>query len=128
MKKLLAVLVALSLLTVLVAACGGSGGGGASTGTDAHMGSATFTQPSVTVSKGGSLNLIDDAAVTHIILNGSWDNGMPKPATEPGAPTVNNLMFSTSGQSQMVGPFTTAGTYHLYCSVHVGMNLTVVVS
>jgi len=26
-----------------------------------------------------------------------------------------------------IGPFTTAGIYHIYCSVHVGMNLTVVV-
>ncbi len=26
-----------------------------------------------------------------------------------------------------IGPFTTAGIYHLYCSIHVGMNLTIVV-
>lgn len=130
MKKLLAVLATLSLLTILVAACGGgsgSSGGGGGTGTDAHMGNATFTQPSVTISKGSSLNLIDDVAVTHIIANGSWDNGTAKPATESGAPTVSNVMFSSAGQSQAVGPFTTAGTFHLYCSIHPGMNLTVTV-
>jgi plastocyanin len=26
-----------------------------------------------------------------------------------------------------VGPFNTAGTFHLYCSVHLNMNLTVIV-
>ncbi|MGH2498403.1 MAG: cupredoxin domain-containing protein [Ktedonobacteraceae bacterium] len=124
MKKLLAVCVLLISITILIAACGGSSGGGE---TDVHMGNTTFTQSSVTISKGGSLNLIDDVNVTHIISNGSWVNGVARPATESGAPTVSNLQFSSSGQSQTVGPFNTAGTYHLYCSVHQNMNLTVIV-
>ncbi len=91
------------------------------------MGNTNFTQPSITISKGSSLTLVDDVAVTHIISNGSWVNGTAKPAKEPGAPTVSNLQFTTAGQSQTIGPFSTAGTYHLYCSVHVNMNLTVIV-
>ena len=125
MKKLIAILVALSLVTVLTAAsCGGSGG---SAGTGVHMGETTFLQPSVTISKGSSLNLIDDVPVLHIIGNGSWVNNVAKPAREPGAPTVNNVQISSAGQSITVGPFNTAGTYHLYCSVHLNMNLTVIV-
>lgn len=123
MKKLIVTLVVLSLVTVLAVACGGSAGGS----NDVHMGSTNFMQPSITISKGSSLNLIDDSAVTHIISNGSWVNGTPKPATEPGAPTVNNMQFNSAGQSQSIGPFNTSGTYHLYCSVHQGMNLTVIV-
>ena len=125
LKQLIAILVALSLLTVAIASCGGSGSN--NSGTEVHMGDATFLQSSVTISKGSSLNLIDDVAVTHIIGNGSWVNGVIKPAIEPGAPTVNNLTFNSAGQSMIVGPFNTAGTYHLYCSVHVNMNLTVIV-
>ena len=124
MKKLLAVLVLLSLITVFVGACGGSSGSGSN---DVHMGNTNFAQSSVTMSKGSSLNLIDDGAVTHIIANGSWVNGTPMPATEPGAPTVNNVQFNTAGQSQTVGPFNTAGAFHLYCTVHQNMNLTVIV-
>src|SRR6266702_3494671 len=101
MKKSLAILVALSL--------------------------PTFLQPSVTISKGSSLNLIDDVAVLHLISNGSWVNGVAQPATEPGAPTVSNMQFNAAGQSMTVEPFNTAGTYHLYCSVHQNMNLTVIV-
>ncbi len=123
MKKLLAGLVVLSLITVLAVACGGSGGGS----TDDHMGNTNFLQSSVTISKGSSLNLIDDVAVTHIIGNGFWVNGTAKPSVEPGAPTVSNMQFTSAGQSQTIGPFNTAGTYHLYCSVHQGMNLTVIV-
>jgi len=128
MKKLIAILVALSLFTVLTAAsCGGSGGSAGSAGAGVHMGETTFTQTSVTISKGSSLNLIEDVPVTHIISNGTWVNSVAKPAIEPGAPTVSNLQFNAFGQSMTVGPFNTAGNYQLYCSVHVNMNLTVVV-
>jgi plastocyanin len=131
MKKLIAIFVALSVVTILTAAsCGGSasgGGSGGSGGTGVHMGETNFLQPSVTISKGSSLNLIDDVPVLHIIGNGSWVNNVIKPAREPGAPTVNNVQISSAGQSITVGPFNTAGTFHLYCSVHVNMNLTVIV-
>ena len=128
MKKLIAIFVALSVVTVLTAAsCGGSGGSGGSGDTGVHMGETTFLQSSVTISKGSSLNLIDDVPVLHIIGNGSWVNNVIKPAREPGAPVVTNLQFNAAGQSMAVGPFNTAGTYHLYCSVHLNMNLTVIV-
>ena len=129
MKKFIAIFVALSLFTILTAAsCSGSGGGGstvrARVSTWARQPSL---QPSVTISKGSSLNLIDDVPVIHIISNGSWVNNVAKPAIEPDAPTVSNLQFNSAGQSMTVGPFNTVGTYHLYCSVHLNMNLTVIV-
>ena len=131
MKKLIIIFVALGVVIVLTAAsCGGSGGSagtGVSGGASVHMGETTFLQPSVTISKGGSLNLIDDVPVLHVIGNGSWVNSVIKPARESGAPIVNNLQFNAAGQSMAVGPFNTAGTFHLYCSVHLNMNLTVIV-
>jgi plastocyanin len=129
MKKLIVILIAMSLITVLIAACGASGSSSNSSGngTGVHMGNTTFLQSSVTISKGSSLNLIDDVAVLHIVSNGSWVNGVAQPATEPGAPAVSNVQFNSAGQSMAVGPFNTAGTYHLYCSVHQNMNLTVIV-
>ena len=104
---------------------GGNNGGGGNT---VHMGPANFVQSSITISKGSKLTLVDDVSVPHIITNGMYDaSGAPKPAKEPGAPTVNNLQFSSSGDSKDIGPFTTAGTYHLYCTIHVNMNLTITV-
>ena|SRR5947209_3124308 len=127
MKKFIAIFVALSLFTILTAASCGGTGGGTGTGTSVHMGETTFTQTSVTISKGSSLNLINDVPVVHIISNGTWADNTAKPTVEPDAPNVNNLQFNSAGQSMAVGPFTTVGTYHLYCSVHLNMNLTVVV-
>ncbi len=120
MKKALGAVVVM-VVTVLVVACGGGGNAGGGSRTDVHMGQTNFTQASITISKGSSLNLINDTAVTHIIANGTWEQNTAR------APTVNNLQFSTANQSQTIGPFTTAGTFHLYCVVHPGMNLIVTV-
>jgi plastocyanin len=90
-----------------------------------HMGAGSFVQSSVTIPKGSKLLLVDDVAALHILVNGSWQNGIPKPVHEAGAPTVNNLQVN--GNSVEIGPFATAGTYHIFCTVHQGMNLTVVV-
>ena len=123
MKKLLAAFILSGLVTVLLVACGGSGSDGRSN--EVHMGETNFVQSSVTLKKGNSLNLIDDTGSVHIIQNGSWVNGTPRPTTEPGAPTVNQQF--NGNDSHMVGPFNTAGTYHLYCTIHQNMNLTVIV-
>ena len=124
MKKLIAAFVLFSLVALLVAACGGSPGSGGSGGNDVHMNETNFVQSTITISKGSSINLIDDVAVVHIIEKGIWVNDTPRPETEKGAPTVNDLQFN-GNDSHTVGPFNTAGIFHLYCTVHPGMNLTV---
>jgi plastocyanin len=90
------------------------------------MGPTNFLVSSVTIPKGSKLTLVDDASVPHIIKNGSWVNGAQKATKEPGAPTVN-LTFNSSGETHAIGPFTTAGTYHIYCTIHLNMNLTIIV-
>jgi len=135
MKKLIVLCVVLGALAMLLAACGGSSSGnssssGGSSGNSSsptvHLGASNFDQSSVTIQKGQSLALTDDTAAVHIIDNGSWVNGAPEPKQEPGAPTVNNVQFN-GNDSHTIGPFNTSGTYHLYCTVHPGMNLTVIV-
>lgn len=90
-----------------------------------HMSAVNFTQSSVTISKGSKLLLVDDVAVIHILANGSWQNGTAKPMHELGTPNMSNVQVN--GNSIEIGPFTTAGTYHIYCTVHAGMNLTIIV-
>ena len=138
-------LMILALASVLLAACarpgtgssssneggsstgGTSGGGqsGAATSATVHLGNTNFLQNSVTISKGGSVTLVDDVSVVHIIQNGSWINGAAKAAKEPGAPTAQ-VSFQ-GNDTHDIGPFNTAGTFHVHCTVHPGMNLTIVV-
>ena len=90
-----------------------------------HMGPGSFSQSSITIGKGAKLLLVDDGSFVHIIANGTWVNNTPKPVQEAGAPTVNNVQVN--GNSIDIGPFTTAGTYHIYCTIHPGMSLTITV-
>ena len=88
-----------------------------------HMGPSNFVQSSVTIPKGSKLLLVSDGAFFHILADGTWHNGVAIPEHEPGAPSLNNLQVN--GKSVEIGPFTTAGTYHIYCTIHQGMNLTI---
>ncbi|GCE03022.1 hypothetical protein KDAU_03510 [Dictyobacter aurantiacus] len=89
------------------------------------MGASTFIESEVTVPKGQKLDLIDNVAAPHVIKNGTWNGSTPDPTTEPGAPTVNASF--TGNDKQTVGPFNTAGTFKLYCTIHGGMKITIIV-
>ena len=91
-----------------------------------HTQGDNFTTNAVVVPKGQRLMITNDDGEKHIIQNGSWDtNGTPHPQIEAGGPVVNNQDFKSG--SFVIGPFTTAGVFHLYCPIHQGMNLTIVV-
>ncbi|GHO50939.1 hypothetical protein KSX_91020 [Ktedonospora formicarum] len=95
--------------------------------TKARMGTSDFIDKEVAIKKGESIALVDTTSSTHIISNGTWQGNTAKPFIESGAPVVNNLNFA-GNDSKNVGPFNTAGTFQLYCTIHPGMNLTVTVT
>lgn len=124
---------ALLWLTVALTACGGTNSGAndaagnAAPGTPtAHMSTTTFDPPSTTIQTGNSLTLVADTFAPHVISNGTWAQGTAKPGREPGAPEVTELKIDGNG-SGTIGPFTTAGTFQFYCTIHPDMNLSVVV-
>lgn len=90
-----------------------------------HMGISTFAQASITIAKGGKLKLVDDGSFAHIISNGTWEGNTPHPSTEAGAPSVQNVQVN--GNTVELGPFNVVGTFHIYCTVHPGMKLTIIV-
>jgi len=91
-----------------------------------HIAGSSFLTNVVLVPKGDTLLLVADDTVEHIIQNGVWTpSGLPHPAVEPGAPVVHAL--DLKGGSAHIGPFPTAGVFHLYCTIHQGMTLTIVV-
>lgn len=90
-----------------------------------HMSANSFEQSSVTITKGSKLVLVDDTSVMHILGNGSWQNNQAQAKREANAPVVNNLRVN--GNSVEIGPFTAAGTYRIYCVIHSGMELMIIV-
>ncbi|MBE3560813.1 MAG: hypothetical protein IMW89_16570 [Ktedonobacteraceae bacterium] len=127
LKKLLFGMLGLALLTVLFAACTIRDAASGPSGPSVKMGPTTFLQAEVKVPKGQKLALVNASTQPHIIFNGTWEGATPKNETEPGAPKVSNLNIQAN-QTATIGPFTTAGTFKYYCSIHGGMNLTVVVA
>jgi plastocyanin len=126
-KKIIAVLVCFALLTIVVSACRIIDASTIPKNPAVQMGQANFLQSTITLKKGQSLDLVDTVNSTHVIKNGSWNGGQQQPATEPNAPTVN-FTVNSAGQRQTIGPFAAAGTFHIYCTVHQGMNLAITVS
>lgn len=91
-----------------------------------HLGGSTFAPDIVALHNGDTLTLIDDAPVPHTLTNGTWTaDNHPVPGVEPGAVILNNINLNNN--TVTVGPFTTPGTYHIYCTIHPGMRLTIIV-
>ncbi|QBD80286.1 hypothetical protein EPA93_31655 [Ktedonosporobacter rubrisoli] len=133
LKKLLFVSILFSGLSLVLVACGSSTASTSSTantanisGPQIHMGKNTFTQASIAIKKGESLTVVSDTSNQHVIANGTWENDTAKPAREPGAPAVKDIKVEGNTITKL-GPFTTAGTFKLYCPLHHNMNLTVIV-
>jgi len=119
------VVVGMSLVALLVAANpqASSTSNGEPT---VHMGALTFVQNVVLVPKGSKLLLVNDTHVEHMLENGSWtSSGTAVTTVEPGVPTLHNV--DSTGGSLSIGPFTTAGIFLIYCRIHSGMNLIIVV-
>ena len=125
-KKLFAILLLGSVMTLILVACSATGAAPSSAPNQVHMNTTNFVQSSITIKKWERITFIDDTLISHTIANGTWENGTAKPVREPGAPEVKDMPINGFSQGT-IGPFTTVGTFHLYCPIHSGMNLTVVV-
>ena len=124
MKKLFGIFIVLSLFTVIISAC--SATGNTTTGPNpVHMDSMSFKVLSITIKKGQVVTFINDEVTPHTVVNGTWDDSTQKPGVESGAPKTN-IQVDGYG-SGTVGPFNTAGTFKLFCTLHPGMKMTVVV-
>lgn len=119
------IIIALSFcgcLLIALASCGNE----PQSGNVVHMDDYTFLASQISVGKGENILLINDSLVSaHPLQNGSWKNGAPQPRTETGAPKVETIV--NGGGQATIGPFTTTGTYHIYCTAHPGMELIVIV-
>ncbi|GHO91915.1 hypothetical protein KSF_019630 [Reticulibacter mediterranei] len=125
MKKLCVILVLLSLLSILIVACeGDSVGSGSDSANTVHTNDLIFLKDQIIIKKGESITVINDSAVLHVIANGTWKDGIQEALKERGAPAGLTLQGK---ETKIIGPFNTTGVFHLYCTIHPNMNLTVTV-
>lgn len=122
------VVIGMSLVALIVAANPQASSASSTTTGEptVHMSVGNFVQNVVLVPKGSKLLIVNDTTVEHILQNGSWtSSGTVVTPVEPGAPVLHNV--DSKGGSLEIGPFNSAGIFHIYCIIHRGMNLTIVV-
>jgi len=85
-----------------------------------------FSTKTVTIHRGQTLTFVNSSGFLHVI--GPGDDG--RLASEPNSPqlTADGAFLSEQNQTFTTGPWNVPGTYHLTCSLHPEMNLTVVVT
>ncbi len=121
--------IAIGAIVIGAIAQPGAAGGAdsAQVGTETvHLTGNSFAPDIIALHTGDKLVIVDDVPVPHTLTNGSWSaSNQPVPGVEPGAVVLNNLALNNN--SVTVGPFSAPGTYHIYCAIHPGMNLTIIV-
>lgn len=127
MKKLVVVALIAMTLTLLLACTNTSNAPGNHPNTVKTEGSA-FAISSITIKKGSTITFYDDPnnGALHILVIGQ--NAQQK--FEKGAPDFGGVtgIRLDEGDSWTTPPWNTAGTYHVACTVHPTMNLTVIVT
>lgn len=131
MTPAITALLGLALGALLIGATAQFSGGGAASASAAgtetvHLTPSAFSPNIIALHTGDTLTVIDDSPTPHILANGTWSaSNEEQPGAESGAPTINNV--EVNNNTVTLGPFTTPGTYHIFRTVHPGMNLTVIV-
>lgn len=127
MKKF-AHFIILAMVLTLVIACGGTSTNVTSNNPNTvKLEGGTFAISSITISKGSTITFLDDPnnGALHILVIGQ--NGQQE--SERGAPDFGGLagLRIDIGNTWTTPPWNTVGTYHIACTVHPAMNLTVTV-
>ena len=129
-SRLLLVAAASSLL--LSTACASSSGGGAdedASGDGVPVGTAllAFDPKEVRITKGQTVTWVGGDNITHVLVEGEYkvgDNGLRTEETDDKA---FNLRLTKKDQ-KVSHTYDKPGTFTYYCTIHKGMNGTVVVS
>lgn len=135
-KSLRRPVVAAAVFSALVttAACGGSSSpeskGSSTTATsDVTVNTAllAFDPKEARVKTGQTVTWVGGDNITHVLVEGTYDVGADGLRTMQTDDKAFSLKLTKKGQ-QVSHTYTQAGTFTYYCTIHHGMNGTVVVS
>jgi len=123
-----ALFIILAMILTLLIACGGTSTNVTSNNPNTvKLEGQSFATSSITISKGSTITFLDDPnnGALHILVIGQ--NGQSE--SEQGTPDFGGLagLRIDVGNMWTTPPWNTAGTYHVACTVHPAMNLTVTV-
>lgn len=109
------------VLAMVLAGCGST------PSNEVDMGVAAFQQTSISIKAGQAIHFVDPASGgTHIICVGEGVKCVPQSGAPAELNTADGIAFNTGDSRNIVFP--TAGTYHVVCIIHPGMEVVVTVS
>ena len=118
----------LALAPLALAACGGNADEYRSRPNTVTMDAGSFLTTSLTIKKGSTITFINDPqrGSLHILIVGK--DGQEN--SEAGAADLGGISGHRidTGDGWTTPPWTTAGTYHIACTIHPRMNLLVTVT
>lgn len=128
---------ALAIGTVmLVSACGGSSsssssapkaGGATKPGATVPMVFTEFKPSTFKIKAGQTLTFENENPIKHVIVQGTWKAGADGLRTEGKDDGTFSLTVTKKGD-KVEHTYDKPGTYQFFCTIHYGMNGTVVVS
>ena len=128
-------LVAGAALSVLLttAACGGSSSAGADVSSEGkadvtvNTGLLAFDPKEVRITSGQTVSWVGGDNITHVLVEGTYDVGADGLRTKETDDKAFSLKLTKKGQ-RVSHTYDKAGTFTYFCTIHKGMNGTVVVS
>jgi len=127
MKKLVGIAILAIIITLLVA-CTNTSATPTNNPNTVKTEGGSFSVSSITIKKGSTITFVSDPnnGALHILVIGQ--NAQQE--SEKGAPDFQGAsgVRIDVGDSWTTPPWNTAGTYHVACTVHPAMNLTVIVT
>jgi plastocyanin len=130
-------LAAAALSTVLMsAACGSSGStahpaagtvSSPAAGATVNAALLAFSPATVHIKTGQTVTWVGGDNITHVLVEGTYKVGSDKLRTTQTDDKAFTLGLTKTGQ-KVSHTYSTAGTFTYYCTIHHGMNGTVVVS
>ncbi len=102
-------------------------GGTSADGVSVDTGLLAFDPKSVTVTKGQTVTWVGGDNISHILVQGSYEVGADGLRTKESDDKAFNLTLNRKGQ-RVTHTYSTSGTFTYFCTIHKGMNGTVVVS
>ncbi len=128
MKKLALVMLIALVLTWLISCDSTSTSVTSNNPNTVKLEGGTFNISSISISKGSTITFLDDPnnGALHILVVGQdGQQGSEQGAADFGGLSGERIDI---GNSWTTPPWNTAGTYHITCTVHPQMNLTVKVT
>ena len=130
-RNLLAAGTVLGLL-LTTAACGSSSGGTTSASTTKAAATVNtallaFDPKEVRIKAGQTVSWVGGDNITHVLLEGTYEVGSDGLRTKQTDDKAFSLKITKKGQ-QVSHTYDKAGTFTYFCTIHHGMNGTVVVS